>query len=343
MLASFYSNTSLMSQSKVKWGIISTAKIGVKKVIPGIQQSDLCEVVAISSRNIRKAEDAAQDLGIPKAHASYEALLADQEIDAIYNPLPNHLHVPWTIKALEAGKHVLCEKPIGLDATEAQKLQDAAKAFPHLKVMEAFMYRFHPQWVKVKSLVEAGAVGGLKNIQSFFSYYNVDPNNIRNQSDIGGGGLMDIGCYCISFPRFLFEDEPQRVVGLLDFDPVMETDRIASGMLDFGDGKAALFTCSTQLMPYQRCLAVGTDGTIEVEIPCNAPPDKITRIWLTTREERKEITFPITDQYTSQADAFAKAVLEDKPVPTHLTDAVGNMKVIDAIFESGRENRWMEL
>ena len=332
-----------MSQPTVKWGIISTAKIGVKKVIPGIQQSEHCEVVAISSRNQSKAEEAARELGIPKAHGSYEALLADPDIDAIYNPLPNHLHVPWTIKAMQAGKHVLCEKPIGLDAAEAQKLLNTTKKFPDLKVMEAFMYRFHPQWVKVKSLVEEGALGEVKNIHTFFSYYNVDPSNIRNQADIGGGGLMDIGCYCISFPRFLFGAEPQSAVGLLDVDPVMKTDRIASGMLDFGNGKAALFTCSTQLMPYQRCLVVGTDGTIEVEIPCNAPPDKITRIWLTTREERKEITFPITDQYTSQADAFAKAVLEDKPVPTPLTDAVENMKVIDAIFESGSDDKWVKL
>ena len=222
-----------MSQNKVRWGIISTAKIGRLKVIPGIQKSDICEVTAISSRNQQQADEAAQKLGIPKAYGSYEALLADPDIDAIYNPLPNHMHVDWSIKAIEAGKHVLCEKPIGLDTTDAQRLLSKSQEYPNLKVMEAFMYRFHPQWIKAKELVKNGSIGEVKTVQSFFSYFNVDPNNIRNKADIGGGGLMDIGCYCISFPRFIFEEEPLRAVGLLDYDPVMKTDRIASGMMDF--------------------------------------------------------------------------------------------------------------
>jgi len=330
-----------MKLQKVRWGIISTAKIGRTKVIPGIQKSNLCEVLAISSRDQKNAAEVAKELGIPKAYGSYEDLLADPEIDAIYNPLPNHLHVEWTINAMKAGKHVLCEKPIALDATQAKILLDKSKKHPDLKVMEAFMYRFHPQWQAVKKLVQAGAIGQVKVVQSFFSYFNRDPNNVRNQSDIGGGGLMDIGCYCISFPRFLFEEEPRRVVGLMDFDPNFKTDRIASGMLDFSDGKSSLFTCSTQLTPFQRCIVVGTEGCIEIEIPVNAPADEATYINLITQQESKKITFEIVDQYTLQADAFAEAVQNNTNVPTPFEDAVGNMRVIDGIIESGKSGNWV--
>jgi len=332
-----------MQKRKIKWGILSTANIGVAKVIPGIQKSELSEVVAISSRDIQKAEEAAKKLSIPKAYGSYEALIANPDIDAVYNPLPNHLHVEWTVKAMQAGKHVLCEKPIGLDAEEAQQLLDECRKYPDLKVMEAFMYRFHPQWVKVKDLVKTGAIGEVKVVQSFFSYFNNDPNNIRNMADIGGGGLMDIGCYNISFPRFLFEEEPSRTVGLLDYDPVLKTDRIASGILDFSDGKSSTFTCSTQLMSYQRCLVVGTSGYIEIEIPVNAPPDKATRMWLANSRGKEEVIFEIADQYTYQANAFAKAILQDDPVPTPLEDAVQNMRVIDAVVESGKQGSWVSL
>lgn len=331
-----------MQQKKIRWGIISTAKIGVTKVIPGIQKCSLCEVTAIGSRDGKRAEEAARKLGIAKTHSSYESLLADPEVDAIYNPLPNHLHVEWTIKALRAGKHVLCEKPIGLDAVEARLLLDESKRYPSLKVMEAFMYRFHPQWIRAKELADAGAIGKVRTLQSFFSYFNSDPKNIRNMADIGGGGLMDIGCYCISFSRFIFNEEPQQVVGLLEFDPELKTDRIASGMLDYSGGKSSTFTCSTQLMPFQRCLIFGTDGYIEIEMPVNAPPDKTTRIWL-VKDKKEEISFDATDQYTLQADAFSKAILHNTEVPTPLTDAVGNMKAIDALFESAKKRTWVKI
>lgn len=330
-----------MESQKIKWGIISTAKIGRTKVIPAIQKSERCEVLAISSRDRDNAQSVAKQLGIPKAYDSYEGLLADPEIDAVYNPLPNHLHVEWTIKALEAGKHVLCEKPIGLDAKEAQRLLDEAKKYPDLKVMEAFMYRFHPQWQAVKKLVLDGAIGQVKVVQSFFSYFNVDANNVRNQADIGGGGLMDIGCYCISFPRFLFEEEPKRVVSLMDHDPNFKTDRIASGILDFSDGKSSLFTCSTQLMPYQRCVVLGTEGYIEILIPVNAPIDKKTQINLITKEKSTEVHFEMVDQYTLQAQVFAEAVQNNTDVPTPLTDALWNMKTIDAMVESAKNGTWV--
>ena len=331
-----------MTDKKIHWGILSTAKIGVTKVIPAMQKGKLCEITAISSRSIQKAKETANNLGIPKAYGSYEEIINDRDIDAIYNPLPNDLHVQWTIKALEGGKHVLCEKPVGMNAAEAESLLTGAKKFPKLKVMEAFMYRFNPQWVKAKSLVNEGKIGEVKNIHSHFSYYNVDPNNIRNKVEAGGGGLMDIGCYCISFPRFILEKEPVRVVSTIDFDPNMNTDRLASGILDFSSGITSSFTCSTQLIPYQRANILGMDGRIEIEIPVNTPSDKPTRIWLHKKEKSEEIVFDPVDQYTLQGDAFSKAILENTDVPTPLTDAVNNMKVIDAIFKSAETNKWVK-
>lgn len=328
---------------KIRWGILSTANIGTKKVIPAMQRGQYCDVVAISSRDLARAQTEAAKLGIPKAYGSYEALLADPDIDAIYNPMPNHLHVPWAIKALEAGKHVLCEKPIGLSAAEGEQLVAAAKAHPHLKVMEAFMYRHHPQWVTAKRLVKEGAIGQLRNIQSIFTYYNVDPNNVRNMSDIGGGGLMDIGCYNISLSRFLFDAEPKQVVGVLDYDPTFKTDRLVSGMMDFGDGNVSGFVCSMQLNGYQRVQALGTKGRIEIEIPFNAPPDKPCKLWLQQGPAVQEMVFDVCDQYTIQGDLMSQAILSDTPVPTPIEDAVANMRVIEAIVASGQHGGWQKL
>ncbi|MCF8358950.1 MAG: Gfo/Idh/MocA family oxidoreductase [Prolixibacteraceae bacterium] len=328
---------------KVKWGILSTAKIGTVKVIPAIQKAENCEVTAISSRSLEKAKYEAERLDIPKAYGSYEDMLADPEIDAIYNPLPNHLHVPFTLKALEAGKHVLCEKPISLDSKEAERFLAEVQKFPGLKVMEAFMYRFHPQWQKAKHLAQEETIGEVKTVSSFFSYFNADPDNIRNKEDIGGGAIMDIGCYCISFPRFIFEKEPKRVVGLIDRDPDMEIDRLTSGMLDFSDGITSTFTCSTQLMHFQRAEIHGTKGRIEIEIPVNAPPDEETRIHLCTEKGKETFTFPPVDQYTLQAEQFANAIINNLPVPNPLTDALGNMQVIDALFKSAAESKWVTL
>jgi predicted dehydrogenase len=298
--------------------------------------------VAIASRELAKAKAAAAQFGIPKAYGSYEALLADSDIDVIYNPLPNHLHVPWSIKALAAGKHVLCEKPIGLHSAEAHQLVEAAAQHPRLKIMEAFMYRLHPQWVKAKEIVVSGGIGELRTVQSFFSYFNNDPANVRNQPEIGGGGLLDIGCYNISLSRFLFGAEPKRVIGLVEYDPQFHTDRIASGVMDFGTGTAT-FSCSTQLAPYQRVNIFGTTGRVEIEIPFNAPPDKPTRLWHQHDDQIEEISFAVCDQYTIEADAFSLAVINDTPVPTSLKDAVANMRAIEAIFISGKTNAWVTL
>ena len=327
--------------TKLRFGILSTAKIGTEKVIPAMQQGEHTTVDAICSRNADRAADAAKALGIARSYGSYEELLADPDIDAIYNPLPNHMHVPWSIQALEAGKHVLCEKPIGLSADDGRKLAAAAANHPELKVMEAFMYRHHPQWQKAKELVASGAIGTLRTIQSFFSYFNDNADDIRNQADIGGGGMMDIGCYPISLSRFIFDGLPQRVLGAADFHENFQTDVLSSVVMEFPNGSST-FTCSTMLAKYQRVNIFGDQGRIEIEIPFNAPPDKPCKMWL-QQETIEEIVFPICDQYTIQGDLFAQAVLNDTPVPTPLEDAVENMVVIEAILRSARSSQWVDV
>lgn len=325
--------------SKVRWGVIGTAKIGWEKVIPGMQRAENCEIIAIASRNLEKARQKASELGIQTAYGSYEDLLEDRDVDAVYIPLPNHMHVEWSSKALQAGKHVLCEKPIGFNAAEAQSLLDAAVENPRLKVMEAFMYRFHPQWQTAKRLVDEGRIGELSTIQTFFAYRNMDPNNIRNMADVGGGGLMDIGCYPISLSRFIFNREPDRVCATMEYDIEFRTDCLTSAILEFGDSTAT-FTCGTQQSPYQRVNIIGTEGRIEIEIPFNAPPDRQTRMWHQVGTDIEEFVFDACDHYTIQGDLFSRAVLEGTDVPTPLEDAVANMRVIDAIVRSAQRSNW---
>jgi predicted dehydrogenase len=330
-----------MTTETIRWGILSTAKIGTTKVIPAMQQGRFCAVTGIASRSLEQAQRTAAQLGIPKAYGSYEELLADPEIDAVYNPLPNHLHVPWSLKALEAGKHVLCEKPIALSVAEAETLVAAAHQRPQLKLMEAFMYRHHPQWQLARRLVREGGIGTLRTVQAFFSYYLDDPANIRNQPEVGGGGLMDIGCYPISVARFLFDAEPTRVCGWIELDPQLGVDRLASGVLEF-EGGTATFTCATQLASYQRVNIVGTTGRVEIEIPFNAPPDRPCVVWHQQPGGTTErIELPTTDQYTVQGDLFARAILDDTPVPTPIEDAVANMRVIEALRQSAASGGWV--
>jgi predicted dehydrogenase len=326
------------------WGVISTAKIGVEKVIPGMRKSRFARVAAIASRDVEKAKQAAAALGIPTAHGSYEALLADPTIEAIYNPLPNHLHVPWTVRAMEAGKHVLCEKPIALHAAEAEKLVEA-RARTGKQVLEAFMVRQHPQWLKTRELIRAGRIGEVGVVQTALCYYNVDPNNIRNRADIGGGSLYDVGCYAIATARFLFGIEPLRAVSLIDRDPQMHTDRLTSGIVEFSQGRRLVFTSSTQLARYQRVQVLGTKGRIEVEIPMNAPPDQPTRIFIddaSTLDGSGIVTevFPICDQYSLQADEAVRFFRGEIPAAFPIEDAVRNMAVIDALYRSGGSGKW---
>ena len=331
---------------KIRWGVLSTAAIGLKKVIPAMQQGQLTTIAAIASRDLSKAKEAAAAHSIPKAYGSYEELLADPDIDAIYNPLPNHLHVPWTIKAAEAGKHVLCEKPISLTVAEAETLL-AVRNRTGVKIGEAFMVNSHPQWLRLRELLDEGRIGELRSVLGFFSYFNINPDNIRNKADIGGGALMDIGCYLVHASRFAFGAEPTRVVAAIDRDPQMHTDRLTSAILDFDAFAAgqAIFTCSTQLVPYQRIHFLGTKGRIELEIPVNAPPDRPTRLFIDTGADLfgggiTAETFPVCDQYTLQGDAFSKAVLDGGEVPVPVEDAISNMAVIEAIFRSGKSGRW---
>ena len=328
---------------KIRWGVLSTAAIGLRKALPAMQRSQHCTVVAIASRDLAKAKEAAAALGIPVAYGSYEELLADPNIDAIYNPLPNHLHVPWTIKAAEGGKHVLCEKPISMSATEAKTLL-AVRSRTGVKIGEAFMIRSSAQWLRLRQLLDEGRIGELRSITGFFSYFNVNPDNIRNRADIGGGGLMDIGCYLIHASRCAFAQEPTRVVALIDRDPQMHTDRLTSAILDFPGGQS-IFTCSTQLIPYQRIHFLGTRGRIEIEIPVNAPFDRATRIFIDSTGDLSGSgiaieSFQPCDQYTLQGDAFSKAILDNTEVPVSIEDAIANMSVIDAIFRSGESGTW---
>ncbi|MFN1835669.1 Gfo/Idh/MocA family protein [Balneola sp. MJW-20] len=314
----------------IKWGILSTAKIALKDVIPAIKRSELGTVHAICSRDPEKAKAVAEGLDIPVAYSSYEDLLADEEIDAIYNPLPNHLHVPWTLKALEAGKHVLCEKPITPTLTEAEDLLEKTRQYPDLKVMEAFMYRFHPQWTKVKELVSEGVIGDLKTMDCIFTYYNDDPDNIRNKYKDGGGGLLDIGCYCVSAPRFIFGEEPVEVKGYLQIDPEFGVDHLASGLLRFNKGMST-FTASMEIHAHQNVKIFGTKGHIDIPQPFNPPAHRPSTIFVVTDTESRVIDIPAADQYTLQCDAFARSVIDDSPVPTPLEDAVANMRILDRI------------
>jgi predicted dehydrogenase len=327
--------------NKVRWGVLGAAKIAVVKVIPGMQRCEHAEIVAIASRDAAKAETAAKQLGIPKAYGSYEALLADPEIDAIYNPLPNHLHVPWSIRAAEAGKHVLCEKPIALDVDETRQLI-AARDRTGVKMGEAFMVHVHPQWLRARELVTSGEIGVLRAMNCVFSYNNRDPRNIRNLPEMGGGALMDIGCYPIHCSRWIFGEEPRRVSAVIDRDPAFGTDRLISGLLDFPSGQAA-FICSTQMAPFQRMILFGDAGRIEVEIPVNAPPDQETRIFVHTAGGARTETFAICDQYTLQGDAFSRAIREGAPVPVPLEDALRNMNVIQGLFMSAESGQAQSL
>ncbi len=328
---------------RVKWGVLGVARIATEKVIPAMQRGVATEIAAIASRNLARARAAAERLGILRAFGSYEELLADPEIEAVYNPLPNELHVPWTIKALEAGKHVLCEKPIGLDADEARSLIAARDRSGKL-VAEAFMVRTHPQWRRVRALVDEGAIGGVSAIQTFFSYRLLDPENVRNRPP-GGGGLYDIGCYAILTARYVFGAEPMRVVATLDRDPNFRTDRLVSAIVEFPGGRHLTFSAATQLSGHQRVTIVGEAGRIEVEIPFNAPPDRPTKILIDSGADlfgggAKVEEFPVCDQYTLQGDAFSRAVSGEAPLEFPIEDAVLNMRVIDALFRSAERGSW---
>ena len=328
---------------KIRWGVLGTARIAVNKVIPGMQKGQYSSIEAIASRSLRKAETAARDLRIPKAYGSYEELLADREIDAVYIPLPNHLHVPWSVKAAKAGKHVLCEKPVSLNAAEARELI-AARDRHKVKIQEAFMVKTYPQWLKAREVIQSGQLGDILLYQCGFSYNFLDEDNVRNFPEFGGGGLLDIGCYPIVTSRFLLGMEPERVVASVEFDPRFRVDRLVSALLDYGSVQAQFF-CATHMVPFQSVQVLGTRARLEIEIPYNAPVDRPCRLLLTEGDlfKRDLITISIDtcDQYTIQGDCFSKAILEDLPQPVPLEDSIQNMRVIDAIFKSAETRQWV--
>src|SRR6195256_4425071 len=332
-----------MIDTRVKWGVLGVAAIAAKKVIPGMQSGKRSEVAAIASRDAKKAEEAAGKLGISKAYGSYEALLADPEIEAIYNPLPNHLHVPWSIKAAEAGKHVLCEKPISSTVAEAKTLL-AARDRTGVKIGEAFMVKTHPQWLRTQELVRTGAIGKLQSAMCVFSYFNRDPDNVRHKVEWGGGGLLDIGCYPITMSRFIFGGEPLRVAGALERDPDFRTDRLSSAIVEFPSGQST-FTCLTQGAYFQTMHFLGSAGRVQIEIPWNAPNDRPCRIFVgdLMGGAPKVEELPIVDQYTIQGDEFSRAIRGEREVPVPLEDAIANMAVIEAIFKAAESGKWERL
>ena len=330
-------------ETKTCWGILGVAKIALDRIVPAIQAGHTGRVTAIASRSIDKAHAAAARLAIPRAYGSYEELLADPEVDAIYIPLPNHLHVPWTIRALEAGKHVLCEKPIATSAEEASRLVAARERTGRL-VQEAAMVRTHPRWLGAREIVRSGRIGELRAMTGFFSYFNDSPENVRHQPEMGGGGLLDIGFYPVTMSRFIFEAEPVRVMGLLEIDPRFGVDRLASAILEFPRGHA-IFTCSTQLVTHQAFDILGTRGRIGIEIPWSMPSDRPSRLLLDdgsrlTHDNLEEVRFPACDQWGVQCDRFCEAIAKGEPAPIPIEDAVANMRVIDAIFRSARSGKW---
>jgi predicted dehydrogenase len=337
-------NAGLSDRSgRVRWGVLGVARIAAKKVIPAMQRGACSAVHAVASRDGARARQAAEELGIARSYGSYDALLADPEVDAVYIPLPNHMHVEWTMRAAEAGKHVLCEKPIGLSAADVQRLIEV-RARTGVLIQEAFMVRTHPQWIGARDIVRSGRIGTVRAINGYFSFFNDDPENIRNVKAYGGGGILDIGCYLVNTARMLFDDEPRRVCALIEDAPSTGVDWMASMMLDF-TGRHGIGTCSTLLAHAQRITIAGTGGRIEIEIPFNAPPDRPCRIFVEDSPpgevpDRHVVEFETCDQYTIQGDLFSRAVLDGRPAPYPLEDSLANMRVIDALFRSGQSGGW---
>jgi predicted dehydrogenase len=330
--------------NKVKWGILSAASIARRRAVPGMLQSELAEVAGVASRTLEKARKFAEEFGIPKAYGSYEELIEDPEIEAIYNPLPNHLHVEWSIRAASRGKHVLCEKPVARTVAEARRMLEARNEY-RVKIGEAFMVRSHPQWLRVRELVRGGQIGKLHSAVCQFSYFNVNPENVRNSAELAGGALMDIGCYAVRMSRFIFGEEPVRAMACVELDPSFKTDRLTSAILEFPTGQC-IFTVSTQLVYYQRMQFLGTEGRLDIEIPFNAPTDKPCRIFIDDGRDlyggASQVTesLPICNQFTIQADLFSKAIRENLEVPNSMEDAVCNTAVIEALFRSAQTGKW---
>ncbi len=329
---------------KVKWGILSTASIAQRRVIPAMKDCERAEIVAIASRSPENAQRVANTFSLPKAYGSYEELISDPEVEAIYNPLPNHLHAEWSIRAASRGKHILCEKPLSRNVAEARRVLEARDDY-HVKIGEAFMVRTHPQWLRTRELVRSGRIGKLRSALGYFSYFNVDPEEINNKLDLAGGALMDVGCYPIKTSRFVFGEEPVRVMGCVERDPSFGTDRLTSAILEYPTGQC-IFAVSTQIAYYQKMMFFGSAGRIDVEVPFNPPTDKPSRIFIDDGRELYDggsqvvESFPLCNQFTIQADLFSAAIRDNTEVPNPLEDSICNMAVIEAIFRSAKSGSW---
>ena len=327
----------------IVWGVLGTARIALERVIPAMHRSEMCDVRAIASRDARRAAEAAEAAGIPVCCGSYEELLADPEVEAVYNPLPNHLHVEWSIRALQAGKHVLCEKPLACSADELPPLIEMRER-TGLIIEEAVMVRDHPQWSRVRDLIDGGRIGTVRNVQLSYSHFSDDPGDIRNQEAAGGGGLLDVGSYCSAIARLIFDDEPVRAMALLDRDPRFGTDRFVTAVLEFRGGHASFF-CSTQSSRCQVVQIVGTTGWMRAEVPFAHPPDLPARLLIGSNvapgtEPDEIVRFDPVDQYRLQAERFGRQVRGAASSRWPLETGVANLRVLDALRRSGESGRW---
>ena len=332
----------------VRWGVLSTSMIATKRVIPAMQQSSLLKVAAIASRNLDSAQEHATRLGVPRAYGSYEELLADPAIEVVYIPLPNPMHVEWSIKAMEAGKHVLCEKPVAMNAQEAERLIPVRDRTGKL-IEEGFPFVNHPQWHFIRKTIADDVIGKVRGVTAMMAYNNMDPANLRNRPDMGGGALYDAGCYVIQAVRLTFAAEPVRVMALFDIDPNFGTDRMISATLEFKEGHAT-FICSTQAGPttggsHQQFGVLGGKGWLRADFPFSHSTPSYCRIsigdtaslgGLPAREE----AFNAVNQYQLQAERFSRLVRGQKVEAFPIENAVANMKVIDALFRSGKSKNW---
>jgi len=325
----------------VKLGVLGVSGHFIKRTVLPLKKSSKVELFAIASRDENKAASTAKKFDIPKSYGSYESLLNDPEVEMVYIPLPNHLHAKWIKASADAGKHILCEKPIAMSAGEAEDAIAYASSKGVL-VMEAFMYRFQPQWIRAREIAQVGEIGSLVSIETFFSYHNPDPSNIRNIAEYGGGALMDIGCYAVSVPRFIFGAEPVRAISLIAYDDVFKTDKHVSAILDF-NGRRASFTVSTQAFPYQKVFIHGSSGDMVVQTPFNTFTDVPAVLTVTNSIGKRDIHFEPYDQYGLQFNAFAEAIRNGGPAPTPPDDAIKNMRVIDAIFRSAKTGQWEKI
>lgn len=334
----------MSNRNEVRWGILSTANIGRTKLIPAIIAAQHAKVVAVASRNQAKAESFAHDLGIACAYGSYEELLTSQEVDVVYNPLPNHMHIDWSLKALAAGKHVLCEKPLGCNVDDIARLTRRLHEFPQQKFMEAYMYRSHPQWIHIKTLLQSGAIGRVCPAHAHFTYNRDQPDDYRNNPEAGGGGLLDVGCYVISAVRWVLEQEPIKVCASLDIDQRYGVDRLFNGMLKFPTGASASVVAGTQCEPSQSLSVFGDKGSIKVTKPFYHDKDHIdSAVELTVDRKTRIETFNDHDQYCYMVDNFSRAILFNEGLSISVSESEQNMKVIDAFFESARANEWVDL